>query len=454
MSQRGTLACAGMLVAFLWSADSGAAELTGYPTQRPLGAGIPAYKVGQEQDQPKSDDGSPQRLGICKVLQLALANDPALAVRAWEVSALRGRVLQSNLLPNPEVDLELENFGGTDERSGLRSAEATVQLSQLVELGAKRTRRRDVAMAERDIAGWEYEEQRLQAYSEVSIKFYAVANAQMKVELRERQLQLALTVVETVKERVTAGRVTPVEQTRANVEARSATLALRQAQSELAAARSRLASIWGQDERSIGQVAATLDNLMPPPPLDTVLSRLEEGAALGKARAEQTLREQSLRLERANQVPDITLSAGIRRYFDNDESALVAGLSIPIPVFGLNPGGVLEASERIEQGGAVQRDTRLRLRQETFALHAAMRSAYEAALTLQEDILPAARATYEAAQASYAEGRLGLLDVLDAQRTLFDARSGYIESLADYHTARIGMERITGAPIGDLGCSS
>lgn len=452
MFQRCAFACAGVLVAFLWTADSGAAEPTGYPTQRPLGAGIPAYKVGQEQDRPTSEDGSLQQLGVCKVLQLAFANDPALAVRSWEVSALRGRVLQSNLFPNPDVDLELENFGGTDELSGLRGAEATIQLSQLVELGAKRTKRRGVAMAVRDIAGWEYEEQRLQTYAEASAMFYAVANAQMKVELRQRQLQLALTVVETVKERVTAGRVTPIEQTRANVEASSATLALRQAQSELAAARSRLASTWGQDERSVGQVVADLDNLAPPPPLEAVLSRLEKGAELGKARATQTLREQSLRLERANQIPDITLSAGIRRYFDTDESALVAGFSIPIPVFGLNPGGVLEASDRVEQGGAVKRDTRLRLRQETFALHATMRSAYEAALTLQDDILPAAGTTYEAAQASYAEGRLGLLDVLDAQRTLFDARADYIESLADYHTARIGMERITGEPVVDPGC--
>ena len=39
------------------------------------------------------------------------------------------------------------------------------------------------------------------------------------------------------------------------------------------------------------------------------------------------------------------------------------------------------------------------------------------------------------------------LNVLDAQRTLFDVKNEYIESLADYHTARTDIERFIASEI-------
>ena len=43
------------------------------------------------------------------------------------------------MLPNPALSVELENIGGTGPiAKGARAAEATIQLSQLIELGGKR----------------------------------------------------------------------------------------------------------------------------------------------------------------------------------------------------------------------------------------------------------------------------------------------------------------------------
>ena len=69
---------------------------------------------------------------------------------------------------------------------------------------------------------------------------------------------------------------------------------------------------------------------------------------------------------------------------------------------------------------------------------------------LKNQILPGARQVFEAATESYREGKLNYLNVLDAQRTLFEAKGQYIEALADYHKAKADLERLTGQEIDTI----
>ena len=426
-----------------------------WPPARPLGRDIPAYRAPLEKP---AEDAVPERsianVTLQRALEIALANNPALAARAWEVRAADGRILQAGLPPNPELEAEIENFGGSADRRNLDSAEATLQLSQLIELGGKRGKRRRVARAEQTVAGWEYEAERLETYAATSRAFFEVLAAQRQVELRGRQLDLARSVLETVRERVAAGRVTPLEETKASVEASAARIALERARRELEAARGRLVAAWGGTPSSFGTAQGDLESLTPPPPLDSILSHLIDNPLVQRWEAEQNLRRSALSLEQARTHPDVKLSAGIRRLMDTDDNAFVAGVSIPIPIFGLNPGGVLEAERRLPQGQAQGRAAIVQVtnaaRQaysEFSAVHAEIRS-------LMEQVLPGAQQAYDAAQTGYREGRFGFIDVLDAQRTLFEARARYVEALAAYHRARTDLERLAGRPLAGIAARS
>ncbi len=48
---------------------------------------------------------------------------------------------------------------------------------------------------------------------------------------------------------------------------------------------------------------------------------------------------------------------------------------------------------------------------------------------------------FNAATRAYQEGKVDYLNLLDAQRTLFDIKNEYIESLADSHTAKADIQR-------------
>jgi cobalt-zinc-cadmium efflux system outer membrane protein len=63
---------------------------------------------------------------------------------------------------------------------------------------------------------------------------------------------------------------------------------------------------------------------------------------------------------------------------------------------------------------------------------------------LKATVIPGAQSAFDAASEGYRQGKFGYLDVLDAQRTLFEARGQYISALATYHKAVADMERAIG----------
>ena len=63
---------------------------------------------------------------------------------------------------------------------------------------------------------------------------------------------------------------------------------------------------------------------------------------------------------------------------------------------------------------------------------------------LQRDILPGAQSAYDAATKGFELGKFSFLEVLDAQRTSFQAKSQYLRALAEAHRSAAEIERILG----------
>ena len=75
-------------------------------------------------------------LTLAQALSRALSRNPDIEPYAIEIRAREAREVQAGLLPNPELGMEIEEFGGSDDRSQFDGAETTVQLSQRIEIGA------------------------------------------------------------------------------------------------------------------------------------------------------------------------------------------------------------------------------------------------------------------------------------------------------------------------------
>jgi len=414
------------------------------PEPRPLGRELPTFQVATEPPKLQAPAGE---LTLRQALALALLHNPELAAFSWEVRSREAEALQTGLLPNPELGIEMENFAGGGEFSGTDSAETTVTLSQLIELGGKRGKRRAASALEADLAGWDFETRRLDVLTATAKAFVAVLAAQERLAQADELASLAERFFRTVSERVEAGKVSPVEQTRAQVPLAAASIAKDRARLALEAARRELAALWGEEGAGFNRAAGSLERIAPVPPEEELASLLDQNPDLARWETEEKQRSARLDLERANAIPDLTLFAGGRNLQESGDNAFVAGLSIPLPIFDRNQGGIAAArAARSKAQHAAQAS-----RNEAFArLAASYRDLSASALeatTLREQILPAAEESFEATTFGYQAGKFGFLEVLDAQRTLFEVKGQYVEALAAYHQARAEVERLIGAPL-------
>src|SRR5262245_38088796 len=115
-----------------------------------------------------TDGANAGSLTLTGAIATALERNPDLQGAAYALRAADARIAQASLRPGPELTVELENFAGTGELSGVDALETTLSMSQVIELGDKRPRRVEVAHAERDIVAAERDVGQLDVIAEVT----------------------------------------------------------------------------------------------------------------------------------------------------------------------------------------------------------------------------------------------------------------------------------------------
>ena len=433
------------------------------PQRRPLGAEFDVYNPSTDKTARLFDEVAPAKtkvdlseptgeLTLRRVLSLALAKSPELASFAWGVRETEAEQLQASLLPNPELEAEFENFGGSGEFEGTRSLETTVALSQLIELGGKRAKRIKLARADSKLAGWQYEAKRLSVLTDVTQQFIAVLAIQKKLELADEDLKLASVGFDAMTKEMIAGKATLVEKTKASVEVATGKIRVARIRRTLTSARCELAAAWGATKPQFTRLLGDLGDITAVPPSEKLTSHLGLNPELASWAAEARQRQAVLDLARAGAIPDVTAGVGYKHTRDTEEHdhAIVAGVSIPLPLFDRNQGEILKARYSLLRAKAQRRAVEVKLHTDFEKAYQTLASAYSEAVSLRDDVLPAARSSYEASGKSFEQGKAGYLDVLDAQRTLIEVREQYIEALEAYHSAVTSVEGIIAQPLKSI----
>ncbi|MFQ5453667.1 MAG: TolC family protein, partial [Candidatus Zixiibacteriota bacterium] len=170
---------------------------------------LPLYAFADDvsKNSPKAIEEPTGMIALNQAVALALIKNPELEAFSLEIRAREANALQAGLLPNPEIDVEVENAGGSGSFNGFNQTETTIQLSQLIEIGNKRALRARVASLSQELAGWDYETIRVDVLTQVSKAFTDVLGAQQQLKLMQGLVSLAQKVKSTASERVKAGKV-------------------------------------------------------------------------------------------------------------------------------------------------------------------------------------------------------------------------------------------------------
>ncbi|MBT9303594.1 TolC family protein [Pseudomonas sp. TAE6080] len=380
---------------------------------------------------------SANTLTLESALKSAFADNPDLAAAQWEIDIAQGGRQQAGLIPNPVASWDAE-----DTRRSTRTT--TLKLTQTLELGGKRGARIDVASRAQDAAAQELEQRRNLLRAEVIDGFYGALRAQERLELAQRSVALAERGLVVANGRVTAGKSSPVEATRAQVQLSEIRLERSRAEIGVTDAYRRLAAITGNANTDFQRVEAGASAIPALPSSTQLLARLENTAELRLAELQIQQREAGLGLEKAQRIPDLDVSIGSQYDASVRERVNLVGVSMPIPLFNRNQGNVLAASRRADQARDLRNATELRLRTETRQALDLWSTANSEVRAFNQVILPAAQSAVDSATRGFEMGKFNFLDVLDAQRTLIAARTQYLAALAQATDAWVRIERIYG----------
>ncbi|MCO7055646.1 TolC family protein [Pseudomonas juntendi] len=384
-----------------------------------------------------------QRLSLPQALAAAFAQNPELAATSREIGIADGERHQAGLLPNPELAWEVE-----DTRRD--TSTTTITLSQPLELGGKRAARIAAAGLGQAIARLDLERQRNGLRADVVQAFHAALRAQTALELAQQSQALTTRGLRVVQGRVTAGQSSPVEATRAQVQLAQAEAQLRRAQTQRSVAYQALARLTGSPLASFDSLQAANLSLGAAPSPDTLLAHVEQTVEWRLAAAQVERGDAALGTEKAQRIPNLTVSLGSQYSREERERVNVVGLSMPLPLFDRNQGNVLAAARRADQARDLRNAVALRLRSETRSAVDQWATAMQEVAAYDRTILPAAQQAVDTATRGFEMGKFAFLDVLDAQRTLIEARGLYLEALATAADARARVERIYG-DLDDMG---
>jgi len=380
---------------------------------------------------------------LTDALHLALSANPDLSVALRELEAIAGVRMQAATRPNPSISTLME-----DARNSTR--QTTILLEQPIEMGNKRDNRIKSADIRYDAVNTDIAIKKSEVYANVQAAFYSVLAAQERLSLATSSLDVAKQAREAASKKVQAGKISPVEETKSKVAESGIKIEANQATSTLNTARKRLASLWGSPFPKFMQTVGQIENIPAIPSLQELSNMLDNAPSIQRAKLEIDVRQAQVNIENTKRTPDLTLSIGAKRNEELGLNQAVLGFSIPIPVFDRNQGNLQVAVSRTDKARDELVAFRVQLETQLGGAYERLSTARQSVDTLQKEILPGAQSAFDAATKGFEFGKFNYLDVLDAQRTLFQAKSQYINALLEAHQASADIKRILGDAMPDI----
>jgi outer membrane protein, heavy metal efflux system len=381
-----------------------------------------------------------------EILTLALERNPAIAGARSVIEQNEGRQIQAGAYPNPTIGVQTANGRARDPSLGKGLIEDAVTAEQTVEWPGMRAARQDAAAAGLASATVGLEEARLNLIAEVKGTFYELLLAERTVDLLQQNLEIVQEVARIVRARVRSGEGPQFEAVKADVEVLKAKQEMTKAKNairvKLVALDTLTSGALGARYKVQGDFRSLRDHLDPERLAARDLSQHPVIKRQGKL-VEQA--EFSVTKERQSRVPDVTVFGGYTTQVDI--KSVVAGVSVPTPIWYQKQGHIAEAlgTQRKEEAALIRAQNDLGREINQHAREA--ETAQEQILVYEEGLLKQAQEALRIAQLSFRQGASSLLDVLDAQRVQRQITVDYNQARFELSLALTRFERAVGGPL-------
>ena len=367
-----------------------------------------------------AQDGVEPVASLGDALARASQRNPLIEASRYSVEARQALIEQASAFPNPALAVTASQLGARDE--GRSIVETEVTLGQLVELGGKRSARINVAQTEKDLEAIKAAIAVNEVLTAVKTGYARVQALTMQKRLLREQYASSQELVRAVQQRVNAGATLAAEVLKAETSVTNDSVALQKVETELAEARTELLALWSGELSELPADVAPIElsSLSLPP-------AVEQNNAVAAAELALVLAERNVKLEQARGVQDVTLQGGYQRLQEVRDDAIVVGFSVPLPVMDRNRGAIEGAKAAARAAELTLKNEKLRVATRGKSLRANFAAFQNEHREITGKLLPQAEKTRRELDAAYRVGRANLLDVIDSQRTLLDAKRRSIE---------------------------
>ena len=361
--------------------------------------------------------------------------------RAAVLTAERG---QAERRPPWEAGAEIENAFGTGQAGGLDSAELTLTLASVLELGGKLDARRTLAQSRIDALAVQRETRRLDLLAETARRYLMIVAAQRSQTLAEQDVGQRERTVAAARQRLRAGASPESVLLTAEAALARAELARDRVAQQRTAARRHLAALWGESAPTFDAVEGDPLTLPAIAPLEALEAELDRTPELGQFADERRIAEARLQLARSAATPDLQWQVGIRQLQENDDVAFVAAVSMPL-------GSRARAKPEISSAEAelhalsVEREAKGRSLYSTLVeAHGRYTVARAEVARLEDEVLPKLTRAEQAAERAYRGGAISYLEWAQLQSERTAMRQQQLDVALDAQRALIEIQRLTG----------
>ncbi|MCH8243256.1 MAG: TolC family protein [Planctomycetes bacterium] len=416
-------------------------------------------------------------LSVEEAVQVCLLNNPKLQASFFRVGMARADVLQSQLLNNPSVGVSARFPSG----GGLVNVEAGI-VQNLVDLWQIPVRKQ-IAENELNRVILEISHEASQLAADAKGAYYEAIAVDHLYEIARQNRRAAERLLRLTEMRRDAGAGSGVDVILSRSELQGVELSVRAARLDAFEARGRLTRTLGL---TLAPSELQLVDPLPEPPgssvsLDGLLQIAAENRLdLAAAHNEIQALASSVELERRRIFRVVQVGVEVEREArprssdgnvlgktlraslkageltlppdlgaDDDDSDIVVGpsLLIELPIFDRNRAQIAKA-EFIHSGSRKRlRSLLLDIAHDVRLAHERARTTSGIARVYESELLPLRESSLELTREAYRVGKIPLVTVLQAQRTLQDAKAGQVQVLLDRALAWTDLERVTACPI-------
>lgn len=387
-------------------------------------------------------------LGLEDVLRLADLKNPDIASSRAQIGVAAGRLWQAELYPNPTLSLEAESVPARNPSLG--RSENTISITQPIIIGGRRRAAIEAASAERlrDIV--RLDDVRRRVLGEVRAVFMELVVLASAERLDEELIELASQTHAVAVARFEERAAPESEMLKSQVELERLQLSRRARAHERSRLLRRMQALLGGVALAPEKLVGDLPNELPMIDLSLLLGAVERDHPRILA-AQRDVEAAMHRLDsvEAARVPDLGLRLAYGRDEGSETDILEAGIEVGIPLFNRNQGRIVEARYEVRKAQQRLLAERGALVADVAAAHADYLEAVDRVQALTGSIIPAAEKALSQARDGYQAGRQSFLDILDAQRTLSEARLSQLEGQRAASLARARLIGLLG-PLNEL----